>query len=32
MEDKQLLMENKIKEILNLLAGEDRRNDVEKMI
>ena len=32
MEDKQLLMENKIKEILTLLAGEDRRNDVEKMI
>ena len=25
-------MENKIKEILNLLAGEDRRNDVEKMM
>ncbi len=32
MENKQLLMENKIKEILNLLAGEDRRNDVEKMM
>ena len=32
MEDKQLLMENKIKEILTLLAGEDRRNDVEKMM
>lgn len=32
MEDKQLLMENKIKEIIKLLAGEDRRNDVEKMM
>ena len=32
MENKQLLMENKIKDILNLLAGENRRNDVEKMM